>query len=718
MAATTKKSKHRKQSRRAKKIAVIGAATVTSAALTVGMAPPPPDTERSVTMPVSLAASPNYTQIIENSSDSLNNLLYAQANFTNALGAVLNPLAALSGGVLPSVDADVDQVEVNSLASLVQPLSLVLNAVGTVPNLGAIPGLPPNAATDLAAALNLPSDLGLGALAPLLLETAGILAVVDGLLDVVAGNPLLSVPTLDDVIDALGLTVQTTSFTSSFLWPVLGIDGSSNVTNIFAQLDGLTGAAVVGEILDQTTLLGGAPLPPLIRDTVAALLTPLDVLETPSVTAWLPTATGNYTLPLGGSFGYLATMPTLAVGALDVLGIEVPETVVAVPLAAAGLTLPLGLASFGTVATPGVVFPTATGVSTLLGTNLQSFAMPLLGVSYTSLNTLSSTYFGTNGINYNSGQTVGLLTTPFGALPIVYSLGRVNAGTTGFGFSGPSLFGVGLLPHLQVGTAPDQQSPDGLIPAEVLNLGLDVPTQLTSVTEVLGIPSPQLAINALVNPVFNATAAPLGALITEFLNENIGSYADGSSDFALQVTNIIRQLSERIPGAEQLPADDEAAADANILQANKTAEPENKPVAAADSGIKQAVTNDAAPNLPAASGGEGGEELLDESADPQNGDEGTTAPFDKAAKDALEQTDENFKSARSELDRIAKDGRKQINDTVKGAQKGLNDTAKKVGTGLKRAGDDVKKALGGNKKKDDKDDKKTESSDTSEKAAG
>ncbi|MDO3635593.1 hypothetical protein [Mycolicibacterium arseniciresistens] len=702
MAATTKKSKHRKRSGSAKKFAAAGAATVTSAALTVGMAPPPPDTDRSVTIPVSLAASPNYTQIIENSSDSLNNLLYTQANFTNALGAVLNPLAALTGGVLPSVDADVDQVEVNSLASLVETLSLVLNAVGTVPNLGAIPGLPPNAATDLAAALNLPGDLGLGALAPLLLETAGVLAVVDGLLDVVAGNPLLSVPTLDDVIDALGLTVQTTSFTSSFLWPVLGIDGSSNVTNIFAQLDGLTGSALVAEILDQTTLLG-QPLPAALRATIAGILTPLDVLETPSVTAWLPTATGNYTLPLGGSFGYLATMPTLAVGALDVLGIEVPETVVAVPLAGAGLTLPLGLASFGTVATPGVVFPTATGVSTLLGTNLQSFAMPLLGTSYTSLNTLNSTYFGTNGINYNSGQTVGLLTTPFGVLPIVYSLGRVNAGTTGFGFSGPSLFGVGLLPHLQVGTAPDQQSPDGVIPPLVLNAGLNVPTQLTSVTGVLNVPSPQLAIDALVNPVFNATAAPLGALITEFLNENIGSYADGSSNFALQVTNIIRELSEGLPGAAQLPADDEATADADILQPSTLAEPETT-VAAADPGMKQAVTTDAAPNLPTASDDEGGEDLLDEGADLQNGDDGTKIPFGKAAKDALEQTDKNFKSARSELDRIAKDGRKQINDTVKGAQKGVHDTAKKVGTGIKRAGDDVKKALGGDKA-DDKDSK-------------
>jgi hypothetical protein len=609
----------------------------------------------------------------------------------------------------------VDQVEVNSLASLVETLSLVLNAVGTVPNLGAIPGLPPNAATDLAAALNLPSDLGLGALAPLLLETAGALAVVDGLLGAVSNLPLVSVPTLDEVIEALGLTVQTTSFTSSFLWPVLGIDGSSNVTNIFAQLDGLTGAAVVGEILEQVTVLG-QPLDPTLRATVAGILAPLDVLETPSVTAWLPTATGSYTLPLGGSFGYLATMPTLAVGALDVLGIEAPETVVAVPLAGAGLTLPLGLASFGTVATPGVVFPTATGVSTLLGTNLQSFAMPLLGSSYTSLNTLNSTYFGTNGVNYNSGQTVGLLTTPFGALPIVYSLGRVNAGTTGFGFSGPSLFGVGLLPHLQVGTAPDQQSPDGLIPPDVLNLGLDVPTQLTSVTEVLGIPSPQLAVDALVNPVFNATAAPLGALITAFLNENIGSYADGSSNFALQVTTIIRQLSEGLPGAEQLPAEEDATADANasILQASKTAEPETV-VAATDTGPKHAATTDA-PQPPAASDDQ--EELVEDGADLPNGDEENAIPFGKAAKDALEQTDKNFKNARGELDRIAKDGQKQINDTVKGAQKGLNDTAKKVGTGLKKAGDDVKRALGGSKadsdkKNDKKNDKNSGDSDGS-----
>jgi hypothetical protein len=691
MASTKRATKHRKRRQRARKVAVMSAATISASALTVGMAPPPPDPQRSVDMQVALAAAPNYTQIIENSSNSLDNLLYVQANATNALATVLNPLAALSFGLLPTVGADVDHVQVDSLASLLSALGIVANALSAVPNLSAIPGLPADATGILNDALGLPSDLGLASLVPVLGEAAVVLGVVDGLLAVLSTNPLISVPTLDEVLDALGLTVEATSFDSFLSWPLLGINGSTNVTNVFAQLDSLTGGQLVTGILDQVTLLNGNPLPPALRDTLEALLTPLDPLATPSVTAWLPITTGAYTLPLGGSLGWLATMPTVAVGPIDLLGLDIGETVVAVPLAAGGVSLPLGLASFGTVFTPGVVFPTATGVSTLGGTNLQSLIIPLLGTSITNINTLNSTYVGTNGVNYNSGQSVLLVTTPLGVLPLVYSMGKVNFGTTGFGFTGPSLFGVGLIPPIQVGTAPDQQSPDGLIPADVLNLGLDLPTQVTSVTELLGLPDPQDAVDAFVNPVFNAAFAPLGAMITAYLNDNIGSWANGSSDLALQLTTFLRQLSEQLPNAEQLPEENAtlvAAKEVNEPQATVTAAPQQPTTGeapATELNVEEQQAEEKGDQQPA------GDVIVD--------DTGKT-DLDAAENDAHTTVNKNFTDARDRLNRIAADGQKRINDTVSGVSKGINDTAKKIGDGIQKAGDDVKKALGADKKAD------------------
>jgi hypothetical protein len=108
--------------------------------------------------------------------------------------------------------------------------------------------------------------------------------------------------------------------------------------------------------------------------TVNKLLAPLNVISTPSITAWVPTAEGTYGLPLGGSVGYLVTMPTLDIG--PVLLLATTDTVVAAPIAAAGVTLPADLATFGAIGTPGLVLPTATGVDTIGGVSLSSFSIP------------------------------------------------------------------------------------------------------------------------------------------------------------------------------------------------------------------------------------------------------------------------------------------------------------------------------------------------------
>ena len=72
-------SKHRKRKSRTKKFAAVTAVTATTAALTVGMAAPSPD--KALTWrDVMLTAGPDYLQLIEDMSKSLDNIIIAQGN--------------------------------------------------------------------------------------------------------------------------------------------------------------------------------------------------------------------------------------------------------------------------------------------------------------------------------------------------------------------------------------------------------------------------------------------------------------------------------------------------------------------------------------------------------------------------------------------------------------------------------------------------------------
>jgi hypothetical protein len=160
------------------------------------------------------------------------------------------------------------------------------------------------------------------------------------------------------------------------------------------------------------------------------------------------------------------------------------------------------------------------------------------------------------------------LTTPFGVLPIIYSPGSYNFGTTGFGFTLPSLFTVGLLPPFQVGTAPSQRSPDGLIPASVLNLGLGMPTQTTDVLTLLGLPNAGDLVEALLTPVYNTLVTPFGNIITNGLNNIVGPLTLGAAGAIEQLTAFLAQLTSGLPGANT-PAPF-ALASANSLPSEDT----------------------------------------------------------------------------------------------------------------------------------------------------
>lgn len=714
--------KHRKSRARAKKIATLGAATATVTALTAGVAPLPVANAAAVKRDVALSAAsgPNYTDLITSSSNSLNNILFAAGNFGGAAADFWNPIAgALPAGLLPTFDAETEQFDLLTLDGLLGALTTTLESFES-PDLTTIPGLSglsPTELTAINAALGLVLAPAAVLTAPALALGGGAVALVDGVLGALNLVPLLDgVPQLGELIP--GLQVTDTVFHSEYDWALLGLSGQTNISNLFAQIPSLTASSLVNGILGSLHV-GNLPISsvPGLTQIVDGILAPLDIINTPSVTVWAPSGSGNYTLPLGGAVGWLATMPTLAIGTIDVGGVTVPangaETVVAIPIFAGGAVLPLGLASFGTVATPGLVLPTATGVSTILGTNLQTFAIPLIGVSYTSLNTLQASYVGTNGFNFNSGQTIGILTTPLGALPIVYSLGSVNAGSTGFGFTLPSLFTVGLLPSFQVGTAPVQESDDGLIPAAVPNTFLNLPTQTTSLASLLSLPDVGGELSStILTPLFNATAAPIGAQITNYLNENWGSWANGLADATEQLTAFIANLSYNLPNAntpEVEPAATTLAAEDNTSTptVNLNAVTDNLPDLtgstedAGDAAKQLSSTENESDSTP-----QGSTKTIKEAADEARGQveksvTDATTRVKSSAEKARAQTEKAVKDAQDRVNKVAENGRKQVENAVKGVEKAVKDTT-----------DKVKNATTPKKKADSKDgDAKSESKD-------
>ncbi|BDH58196.1 hypothetical protein [Tsukamurella sp. PLM1] len=493
-------AKHRKASKLAAKRTAI-AATAIGATASIGLMGAPAQ---------AATVTPNYTQIISDYSHAYDNFLLGAGNLGGAAGNAWNPIASqVPLGLLPTFTADTTQADLTSITGILTALGQVgqiqipdnipgLPSGNTIPGIGSIPGV-----SDLV-------DPALGAV-------SGIAAVVGPVLeglesiqnDPLLGGLLTGIPALSEIIT--GLEATSTLYNSSYSW--LGMDGSTSASNLFLTIPKLTAAKIVTDITSNLEI-GGiklGDLPGGVPSLLEGVLAPLDdLVNTPTITAWVPSAGGLYDLPLGGSTGWFATMPTLAIGpvAAGPLGLSSTDTVVAIPIGGFGLSAPLDLFQTGFINTPGVVLPTATGVTTVGGTTIGQFNIPMLPTPALYANTLRSSYFGTNGFHVNSGQTA--LTLPGIPVPIVYSMGSFNAGTTGMGFTLPSLFGVGLVPSFQIGTAPGQTSPDGLIPASVLNLVGPrlLPTQLTSVTELLGLPDFMGQTGTALTPIYTGLVTP------------------------------------------------------------------------------------------------------------------------------------------------------------------------------------------------------------------
>jgi hypothetical protein len=324
------------------------------------------------------------------------------------------------------------------------------------------------------------------------------------------------------------------------------------------------------------------------------------------------------------------------------------------------------LAAFGSV-NAGLVFPTATGVTTLGGTTLNTFGLPLLGVSYSSLNVGQANYVGTNGFNINTGTTVGALVTPLGPVPLLYSLGAVNAGNSGIGVTLPSLFGVGLLPPIQIGEPVGQESSDGLIGKDILNLGLAVPTQVTSVAELVGMGGVFNPAEAAGTAVWNATVRPIGEQVTAALNEVNGP-----------ITNGVASSFERFTGAI---ADATGGVPATTSTLAAAAQPSAAPIATSKAEPKATPSANEITNVSV---------RLDERLKLAN------KRIEAATNNARERTEAAVQRTQTRLNNIAAEGQKAINNTVNGLKKTVNDTVKKA----KDATDNLTKKKDSDSKKD------------------
>ena len=513
----------------------MGAATTTAAALAAVMAAPEPPVGADVAL---AAATGPYTESMTNSSRAFDNYLLFMGSFGGAAAAFWNPIAGMSGGWLPTFTARTTQNDLTTSEGL-------LDAGAAATELNVVPGISGDATiTILAATAETVSPVpGAGdeveaAADTVLVPLASIRDVIDALHALndapLVGRQLAGIPTVEDLLDVLGLIATQTTFESTYKWPIFGMDGKTTIGNTFIQLPSQTASTLADRIRERLTVggLSVSDAPPEVQALVSNTLAPLDnIVATPSVTAWIPAGSGSYGVP-GGSIGWLAAVPMVAVGPVAALSaVPLPDglpdtttdTVVATaPIGAWGADLPFGIASFGILTAPGVITPAAT------------FFSPPLPVSYSRVNTPSSSYVGTNGVNYNSGSTVGLLLTPVGVVPVIYTLGSFDAGTTGLGFTGPSLFGTAPLPPVQVGTAPTQQSPDDPISAALSNLG---------------VPDRGEAVTAALNSPVSTAVAPLSPQIIKALNGSFGPAAIEIARRIVTLTELLAQASQAIPPA-------------------------------------------------------------------------------------------------------------------------------------------------------------------------
>jgi hypothetical protein len=234
-------------------------------------------------------------------------------------------------------------------------------------------------------------------------------------------------------------------------------------------------------------------------------------------------------------------------------------------------------------------------------------------------------------------------------------MGAVNVGTSGVGVTLPSLFGVGLVPSFQIGTPVGQESSDGLIGKDILNLGLNTPTQATNLASLIGLGGIFDPAEAAGTAVWNPAAKPVGDQFKNYLNDNVGEWVNGSASQFEQLTGSIADAT----GGDQ---------SAGSTTALTSAQPSKQPAAGSDS------TTAAAP---------GTDDFTNVSTSLADSVKTTNASIAAVADKARAQSDATVKRAQATINKIAADGQKAIKDTVDGVKKAVDNTVSSV----KKAGE-------------------------------
>lgn len=570
------RAQHRKPARNTAVVRAATAAGALAATATLTLATP---------NLANAATAPNHTQVIDDFSHALDNFL-SGANSANQGGnGIWNPIASQSGGILPILSSSFRKDDLTDIKNVNALIGALRDIVDMDLPWGTTPGSLPNIVLPGGQTINvgaiLPGQLpGVGVL-------DGVLDLLDGLLAIgVPGVPSLTlgslignlpIPALGDLIK--GLEISHSKYQSGYDWGILGA-GKTDIQNNFIQTPGqlildLTTIPLLDQPLTSTLLqslgLPGLNIPllgnliPSVNDLLGTLpgvdpdnlnLSDLLGLDLPTATVWVPQGSGNYNL-LGFSSGWWAAVPTAALAIPSILGVTEPfDLTISVPITSVGASLPFGLAEAGNTNMT-VMLPLDNGMYSPVALNMTN-VNTAFGFGVTNINVTSNNYIGTNGINVNNGQNVLLLQNPLLPIPIVYSLGGFNVGPDGFGIYMPSLFGISLLPNLQLGTAPSVSLGLPLGADQVLDaLGIQsligrplVPTSLLNVAGFIpGVTDAWVQGQNLLSPFYLNTIGALLNPLSAFAADQYGPFINGTGTTLLKLSEMYKDIAEKLGGA-------------------------------------------------------------------------------------------------------------------------------------------------------------------------
>lgn len=563
-----------------------------------------------------LAAELNAGQIAENNYLTTQNIITITDNLGRTQIALLAPL----GSVLPEGWVPAVTSKTSSSTEELNILGVISEAAGmlvAVPDTSHVPGIPALAGVGvLPAQLLLGGQLvgriaGLGLAGAQVGVAAGLLKLVNPATTLANGaatvtqtfggdkvnrpaGQLTGIPSIDEALSFVGGTKTSTSWNGTFNLPIAGISSQSWITQDRLTVNSMSADQIKQQFSDRlntpeslevakgqtkcvktglaclslanwqwvpTKDSDGNPVYAVTYDPnslVAEALSTLDNVDVQGFSIIKREVGSAYTLPLAGSAGWLAGMTQVVVPGTN----GQPDKVSTVPFVAGGFKSPGDLFTIGGQYTPGIVTNGAQSVKSVLGSRSSSFSIPLanLGIEQTSV--LESAYIGPDGFIYDSGWTIAILNIGGTPIPVIYSLGSVNFGPQGIGFTSPSIFGVGL-PGFQLGTTPTGAgaSNGGLIDAIG---GIDLPTSLIVldpklVFDALGINDPTglglddpvgmlRKVETALSPLFTKYVTPTASQISQAL-------ADVATELVNQASTTVRDTSAAVAEATDQIAD-------------------------------------------------------------------------------------------------------------------------------------------------------------------